>query len=154
MTKKLNALMLIIIAVGPVHIGEQLITSIEEFHLIRDALGGWYGLFPEAYVDHASVVLITIVFTVISLVFYALMRGGVAPLMVAGLFGVLGINEAHHWIEAISERAYDPGLFTSFAYVGAGLLIMVEVFRELKMRWSWTEPTATNALGRSTRQQV
>jgi hypothetical protein len=131
---KLGALMLIIIAVGAAHMAEQLMTSIEEFYLIRDAVGGWYELFPAAYADRASVLLITIVFTAISLIFYFLMRGGAAPLIVAGLFGVLGITEAHHWIEAIRERSYDPGLLTSVAYVGVGLLIMIEVFHELGAR--------------------
>lgn len=102
--------------------------------MIRDAFGGWYSMFPATYADHASVLLITVVFTSISLVFYALMRGGTAPLVVAGVFGVFGVAEAHHWLEAISTGAYDPGLLTSFAYVAVGLLIVMEVTREFKAR--------------------
>ena len=133
MSNKLNALMLTIIAVGVTHMGEQLMTSIEEYYMIRDALGGWHAMFPPAYADHASVLLITIVFTAISLVLYALMRGGRAPLAVAGVFGLLGIGEAHHWVEAAATGAYDPGLITSVLYVGVGILIVKEVLREARM---------------------
>lgn len=120
MSKTLSMLMLTIIIVGPLHMGEQILTSIEEFYMIRGALGGWYELFPPAFADRASVLLITIVFTAISLVFYALMRGGSSALVVAGMFGLLGVTEAHHWIEAAAAGAYDPGLITSFAYVAVG----------------------------------
>ena len=134
MTERLSALVLAIIAIGVAHMGEQLATSIEEFYMIREALGGWYAMFPASYSDHASVALITIVFTTISLIFYALMRGGRAPLIVAATFGLLGIGEAHHWLQAATTGAYDPGLITSILYVGVGLLIMREVAREFPRR--------------------
>jgi hypothetical protein len=134
MSKKLQMLMLAIIAVGALHMGEQLMTSIEEFYMIRDALGGWYDLFPAAWADQASVLLITIVFTAISLVFYALMRGGAAPLAVAGAFGLLGVGEAHHWIAAAQKGGYDAGVVTSVAYVAVGALLLREVFAEAKIR--------------------
>ena len=136
MSKKLSALMLTIMAVGVAHMVEQLMTSIEEFYMIRDSLGGWYALFPAAYADRASVLLITIVFTSVSMIFYFLMRGGIAPVLLAGMFGLFGITEAHHWIEAIAKRGYDPGVVTSIAYVGVGLMIVIEVVRELKARSS------------------
>jgi hypothetical protein len=134
MTRRLDMLMLAIIIVGVAHMGEQLVTSIEEFYVVRDAFGGWYGLFPADHADHASVLLITIMFTAISLVFYALMRGGIAPLIVAGVFGVLGIAEGHHWISALEKGSYEPGLLSSFAYVGVGLLLVIEVVREARAR--------------------
>lgn len=130
MSNRLSTLVLAIIAIGVAHMGEQLATSIEEFYMIREALGGWYALFPPASADHASVLLITIVFTTISLIFYALMRGGRTPLVMAAIFGLLGIAEAHHWLQAATTGAYDPGLVTSFLYVGVGLLIVREVARE------------------------
>lgn len=142
MSDRLSALVLAIIAVGVAHMGEQLATSIEEYYMIREALGGWYAMFPAAYGDHASVALITIIFTTISLIFYALMRGGRAPLVVAATFGLLGIGEAHHWLEAAATGAYDPGLVTSFLYVGIGLLIVREVAREFGHR---PEPRAVAA---------
>jgi len=87
--------------------------------------------FPENWADQASVLLITVVFAGVSLMFYALIRGGTTALIVIALFGVLGVGEAHHWIEAIQKRAYDPGLITSFAYVWVGVMIEIEVGREL-----------------------
>ena len=132
MSKRLNALMLLIIAIGVAHMGEQLATDIEEFYMIRDAVGGWHAMFPAAYADHASVLLITVVCTAISLVFYSLMRGGSATLIVAGVFGLFGISEAHHWLEALASGAYDPVLVTSFAYVWIGVLLVMEVVREVR----------------------
>ena len=134
MSDRLSALVLAIIAVGVAHMGEQLATSIEEFYMIREALSGWYAMFPPAYADHASVLLITIVFTTISLIFFTLMRGGRAPLVVAAIFGLLGVGEAHHWLEAAATSAYDPGLVTSFLYVGVGLLVVREVAREFRRK--------------------
>jgi hypothetical protein len=62
------------------------------------------------------------------------MHGGAAGLAVIALFGLLGVGEAHHWIEAIQKRAYDPGLVTSFAYVWVGALMVREVGREFLAR--------------------
>jgi hypothetical protein len=129
--RSLHALFLAIIVVGVLHMAEQLLFGIEEFYLLRGQLGRWYTLFDAAWADNASVLLITVVFTAISLVFYALVRGGQAPLVVMGAFGVLGVGEAHHWIEAFGEGGYDPGLVTSVAYVWLGALILLEVRR----RW-------------------
>jgi hypothetical protein len=102
-------------------------------------------LFPAAFADHATVLLITIVVTAISLLFYAVMRGGTSALLAVGLFGILGVSEAHHWIKAIHEQAYGPGLVTSFAYVGIGLLLTVEVARQLRMRRRLRQTTAATA---------
>lgn len=57
------------------------------------------------------------------------MRGGKTVLLVSALFDVLGVQEAHHWIEAIEQRAYDPGVVTSFAYVLVGALVLTQVRR-------------------------
>jgi hypothetical protein len=129
-THKLASLFLAITAIGVFHMGEQLATGIEEFHMLREGIGGWWTLFPSALVDHASVMLITLIFLAVSLLLYALMRGGRAALVVLGLFGMLGISEAHHWIEAAGKGAYDPGLITSTFYVWIGALILIEVARE------------------------
>lgn len=125
---KLTRLFLAITVVGVLHMAEQIVFGVEEFRMLRAAIGGWWALFPSAYADEASVILITIVFTTMSLLIYAGMRGGKVALFVAALFGALGMQEAHHWIEAIGKRAYDPGLVTSFAYVGVGALILREVW--------------------------
>lgn len=131
---RLNRLFLAIILVGVVHMAEQIVLGVEEFRTLRAAAGGWWTLFPPTYADEASVILITLVFTTMSLLIYGAMRGGKAALFVAALFGVLGVQEAHHWIEAIEKRAYDPGLVTSFAYVWVGALILAQVWRAWRLQ--------------------
>lgn len=126
----LPALFFALIVVGVLHMTEQLLFGIEEFYMLRDTLGHWYAMFPAAWHDHATVTLITIVFTALSLVLFALVRGGRAPLVVCGAFGVLGIGEMHHWIEAIAKGGYDPGLVTSFAYVAIGAWLFSLVRRQ------------------------
>lgn len=128
---KLTKLFLAIIVVGVLHMAEQIVFGVEEFRMLKAAIGGWWTLFPSTYADEASVILITIVFTTMSLLIYGAMRAGKAALLVAALFGGLGVQEAHHWIEAIEKRAYDPGLVTSFAYVWVGALILREVWFQL-----------------------
>ena len=130
-----------LLIIGPLHMGEQLLTSIEEFYMLREQLGGYYSLFDPAFADSASVILITIVFTIISLVIYAAMLGGRARLTVAGVFGILGVSEIHHLFEAIAEAAYDPGVLTSLAYFAVGCLMVREVWRELR-----SEPAAAPAM--------
>lgn len=129
-SRKLASLFLAITAVGALHMGEQLATDIEEFYMLRQGLGGWWDLFPPSLADRASVLLITLVFLTVSFLLYALMRGGRSALVVLGLFGLLGVGEAHHWLEAIGEGSYDPGLITSIPYVWIGALILIEVARE------------------------
>lgn len=120
----LQALFLAIIVVGVLHMGEQLLFGIEEYYMLRDAVARWHGAFPPAWSDHASVLLITIVVTGLSLVFYVLVRSAGAARWVVGAFGLLGVTEAHHWFEAAAKGGYDPGLITSVAYVGIGALIL------------------------------
>ena len=86
---KLSLLFLLITAVGAAHMFEQVIFGIEEFYMLRDAVGGWYALFPESMNGEASVVLITIVFVAISVMLYAVMRGGAAQLGAGGLVPVV-----------------------------------------------------------------
>jgi hypothetical protein len=125
----LQSLFLAIVAVGALHMGEQLLFGIEEFYMLRDAVGRWQALFPPAWADQASVLLITLVGTALSLLFYALVFGTRAARWVVGGFGVLGVTEAHHWLEALVRGGYDPGLVTSVAYVAIGALIVRELWR-------------------------
>jgi hypothetical protein len=64
------------------------------------------------------------VFSSVSLMIYAVLRGGRGGVAVIGLFGLLGVGEAHHWLEAIGEGGYDPGLVSSFVLVLVGALIV------------------------------
>lgn len=130
---KLASLFLWIVVVGAAHMAEQIVFGVEEYHMLRRLIGGWWDLFPDRFSDQASVLLITIVFTSMSLMIFAALVGNGAALAVVALFGVLGVQEAHHWVEAIEKEAYDPGLVTSFAYVWVGALILREVWSQVAM---------------------
>lgn len=128
-TAKLNRLFLAIVLVGALHMGEQLIFGVEEYHMLRDGVRTWWTWFPAVEAARASVLLITIVFTTLSLMMYGLLVGGGARLFVLGAFGVLGAQEIHHLFEAIAKRGYDPGLVTSFLYVWIGVWVLQVVWR-------------------------
>ena len=132
MTGKLSGLFLLITAIGAAHMGEQLLTSIEEFYMLRAGVMDFIGLFPPAYADHGGVILITFTFLLVSTIFYLLMCGGRTALYVVGCFGLFGVTELHHVIEAVASGAYDPGVITSVFYAFLGALIVREVWRELQ----------------------
>lgn len=106
--------------IGPLHMGEQMLTSVEEFVMIRDSLAGWYRLFSPANADIASVALITIVWTFASVLLLLAFMGGRARLGVAGFFGVFAVMEVHHVLQAFANGGYDAGVVTCVPYAIAG----------------------------------
>lgn len=130
---RIPSLFMWLIVIGVAHMTEQLLTNIEEFYMIRRAVDDWHALFPETMNGEASVILITIVFTLMSLMFWALAKGGKPALVVMASFGVLGVQEIHHVFEALASRAYDPGVITCVLYVWFGGLMLKEVWQE----WRW-----------------
>jgi hypothetical protein len=129
---RVNRLFLILIIIGPLHMIEQMLTSIEEFYWIRRQVEGYYALFAPASTDLITVILITVVWTKVSLLFYALLVGGTARLFVLALFGLFGASEAHHVVEALAKGGYDAGVVTSIPYAVVGCLLVAEVWRELR----------------------
>jgi hypothetical protein len=91
-------------------------------------------LFDPAAADVASVLLITIVWTIVSVLFYALLCEGNARLLVLGSFALFAATEIHHVVESILKSAYDPGVITSVPYAVLGYLLLVAVAREFKSR--------------------
>jgi hypothetical protein len=132
---RINRLFLLLTIIGPLHMAEQLMTSIEEFYSIQRLVGRYYAWFDPAAADSATVVLITVIWTVCSLMFYALLIGGTPKLAVLGLFGLFGVQEVHHVIESLATRRYDPGLFTCVPYAALGCLLVSAVWR------AFTAPT-------------
>jgi hypothetical protein len=130
--ESLGRLFLLITGVGIIHMGEQLVVGIEEYYVLRGQVERWHALFPPALQGHASVILVTVVFVFVSMMIYAALRGGAAGTAVVLLFGVLGVGEAHHWIQAVAESRYDPGLITSVPFVFVGALIVREAVAELR----------------------
>jgi hypothetical protein len=130
---RITSLFMWLIAVGVGHMSEQLLTNIEEFYMIRGLVDDWHGLFPADRQGHGSVILITLVFTFVSFMLWALAKGGKAALAVMGFFGLFAVSEVHHLIEAFASGRYDPGVITSALYVWFGWQMLLEVRRE----WRW-----------------
>jgi hypothetical protein len=118
--------------IGPLHMGEQILTNVEELELFKGAASTFYGWLPWLETDKATVALITLVFTAFTLMFYMAVRGGTARLIALALFGAMGANEIHHVFEAIGEGGYDPGLVTCFAYSFVGFMLLWEVWKEFR----------------------
>ena len=130
---RIQKLFLLLTIVGPLHMIEQMLTRIDEFHAIRRFLAGsYYSLFDPAAADLASVMLVTIVWTVTSLLFYAVLREGTPRLLVMGTMGVFGVTEVHHLIESIAKVSYDPGVITCLPYAIVGGYLVSAVWREFK----------------------
>ena len=119
--------------IGPLHMAEQLITGINEYYAIKEqVVGGYYGLFAPADTDWATVLLITIVWTLVSVLIYGVLRGGKALLAVMGLFGAFGASEVHHVFEQLAKPTFEPGVLTSVPYCAVGVLMLIAVWREFR----------------------
>ena len=130
---RIKTLFLLLTIVGPMHMAEQLMTSIEEFYAIRRLLETtYYTWFDPSAADFATVILVTIVWTTGSLIFYTLLVGGAPRLILLGVFGLFGALEVHHVIQALVNGAYDPGVITSVPYSALGCLMVAAVWREFK----------------------
>jgi hypothetical protein len=129
---RINTLFLLLVVVGPLHMIEQMLTSIEEFYRLRGQLEGYYSWFAPASADLATVILITVVWTKVSLIFYALLVGGTARLVVLALFGLFGASEVHHVFEALAKGGYDAGVITSIPYAAVGCLLVAQAWREFR----------------------
>lgn len=133
---RINKLFLLLTIIGPLHMAEQLMTSIEEFYSIQHLVGRYYTWFDPASADHATVILITVVWTTCSLMFYALLVGGSAKLAVLALFGLFGVQEVHHVVESVATRSYDAGVITCVPYAALGCLLVTAVWKEFRGRTS------------------
>jgi hypothetical protein len=130
--QRIQSMFLLLMVIGPLHMGEQLLTGIDEFYSIRRLVGGYYAWFAPAAADHASVILITVVWTLCSVMLYAVLREGTPRLVVMGLLGLFGVQEVHHVVESIAKGAYDPGVITCIPYAIAGGLLTQTVWREFR----------------------
>jgi hypothetical protein len=129
---RIQKLFLLLIIIGPLHMAEQLVTNIEEFYMIRNLIAGYYAWFDPAAADWATVALVTIVWTIVSLMLYAVLNGGLSSLCVFGFIGLFGASEVHHVIEAITKGAYDPGVISSVPYAYVGALLVAAVWKEFR----------------------
>jgi hypothetical protein len=125
---RIHRLFLWLTVIGPLHMVEQMLTSLEEFHMIQGLMASYYGWFAPNRADLASVVMITMVWTLVSVIIYALLRGGAAMRAVMYVFGVFAVTELHHVQEAIGKGGYDAGVLTCVPYAWAGALLLKAVW--------------------------
>jgi hypothetical protein len=146
---RIRTLFLLLTIIGPLHMAEQMLTDIEEFHSIRRSMASYYALFEPAAADTATVLLITIVWTVVSLGFYSMLHDGRARLIVPGVLGLFAVTEAHHVVQALAKGGYDAGLVTCVPYAVLGALLVAAVWRELKQEHGSTVDGAALATSRA-----
>ena len=142
---RIRTLFLLLTIIGPLHMGEQLLTAIDEFYSIRDLIGGYYAWFDPTAADHATVLLVTIIWTTVSVLFYSLLHDGPPRLIVPAIFGIFGVTEAHHVIESLQKGAYDPGVVMSVPYAIVGGLLVAAVWREFKREVASNDTTFATA---------
>jgi len=129
---RIRTLFLLLTLIGPLHMIEQMLTSVEEYQAIRASLFGLYAKFDADAADTLSVAIITIVWTICSFLAYSLLFDNRARLIVPGVLGVFAVLELHHILQALQKGGYDAGLLTCVPYAWVGALLVAAVFREWK----------------------
>jgi hypothetical protein len=99
---------------------------------VRYARGQRQRALPARVADSGTVILVTVVWTIVSLLFFSLLLPGRARLILPGLTGIFAVTEIHHVFEALSKGGYDPGVITSVPYAIAGAYLVAAVWRELR----------------------
>ena len=101
------------------HMSEQLLFGIGELAPLKRILTVYYGWFQQP--DYGTVILVTVLATLINLLFFGILCGGLWQRISVGVFGLIGITEVHHIIETIYAGHYTPGTVTAVAYVVVGI---------------------------------
>jgi hypothetical protein len=127
---RLPHLFLLAIVVLQLHMVEQLLFGLDELYELQAMVGSVTPLFSDA--DRAAVVLVFAVVTVVLLLCYGFMTGGVPRLIAASFFGVEFMFESHHIVKTIARGAYFPGAVTAIAFVILGALILATARREFR----------------------
>ena len=118
----------LLVLIGPIHVGEQLMFGLDTLYELQAMMAGYYSLFSNP--DVGTVLLVIITVTLVQSFLLAVLAGGRSRLLVAGFFGMVGVGEAHHIVQTLVQGKYFPGLVTSFAYVWIGVMVLRAVFNE------------------------
>jgi hypothetical protein len=110
------------------HMSEQLVFGIGELTALKRILAVYYGWFEQP--DYGTVILVTVIATLVNLLFFGCLCGGLWQRTAAGFFGLIGIAELHHVIETIRAGHYTPGTVTAVPYVAVGILLLRALVRE------------------------
>ena len=118
---------LLISAVFPLHMGEQLIFGIGELTKIKQVLAVYYGWFSDD--DYATVVLVILIGSAVNLLAVLIALGGHFRRAAFVAFGLIGVSEVHHIAETIAAAAYTSGTATAVPYMAFGLLLIRAAWR-------------------------
>ena len=117
----------LLVVVAPLHMGEQLLTGLDELYRLKAVLAVYLSWFDDP--DYGIVVLVTIAGTLFLLLAYGLLLGGRARQLAIGLLGVLAVTESHHLFTAVARGGYSPGVITAIPFVVIGVLMLREIKR-------------------------
>jgi hypothetical protein len=131
----------LLVAVGPIHMAEQLMFGLDTLYELRAAIAPYYSNFKNP--DVGTVLLVIVVVVLVQVMVLAALAGGRARLCVAAFFGVMGVVEAHHILQTVAGLQYFPGVVTSVGYVWAGIMTLRCVRRE------WPSAEAAEAARRA-----
>jgi hypothetical protein len=120
----------VLVVVAALHMVEQLITGLDELHMIRRVLSIYYRLFSNS--EFATVLLVTIVVVIVLLLIYGVLLGGRPLLCAMTVFVLISISEVHHIIESAVQWRYVPGTITAVVWVAVGLMLGQAVLREAR----------------------
>lgn len=118
----------LLVAIGPIHIAEQMMFGLDTLDELKGLTAGYYSLFSNP--DVGTVMLVIITVTLVQSLLWATLAGGRWRLSVAAFFGFMGVAEGHHILQTIGRAAYFPGVVTSIAYICIGIMILRCVRRE------------------------
>ena len=114
--------------IGPIHLCEQLATSLDELQELKGFTAKYYGWFTNP--DVGTVLLVMISFSLVNLIVYAMLVGGPARLIALGLFALVALGELHHIVKTIVHAAYFPGAVTAIPFFIFGVLLLRAIIRE------------------------
>lgn len=117
-----------LVLIGPIHMGEQLLFGLDTLYELRAMMAGYYSLFQNP--DVGTVALVIGAVTIVQSMLLGALAGGRWRLAVAAFFGGVGVFEAHHVIQTLIHGQYFPGLITSIPYTWIGVLVLRAVVRE------------------------
>jgi hypothetical protein len=129
--------------IGPIHMCEQLMTSLDELQELKGFAAKFYSGFANP--DVATVVLVMIVFTLTNLIVYGLLLGGKPRLIAVGLFAAVAIGEVHHIIKTVVHLQYFPGTVTAIPFVVFGLFLLRAIIREWRVNTADSKSAALAA---------
>jgi hypothetical protein len=133
-TRQLVGWFALLVLIGPIHMGEQLMSGLDTLYELQALMAGYYSLFANP--DVATVLLVIFFVTLVQSMLLAVLAGGRWRLLVAGFFGFMGLLEVHHLMQTLIQAEYFPGVVTSIAYSWIGAMVLRAVIRE----WRGTTP--------------